>query len=91
MRRSFLKLIPAALAGQILYAQASGNRQVLPLQGAVDSEPPGVRSTPQRDKILKENYERNRKDARDLAALTEKFKVDLEMSDPLVFSIWSKS
>jgi len=88
VRRAFLRLIPAALAGRSLQAaQAAGHPS--PMQHPDDSSdqvrlPNGKL---QRDEILQADYKSNLKDARDLIDLTKSFELDLEKSDANVLSL----
>jgi len=83
-----LKLAPAALAAQVLSAQKLPPQDQLPVPGVTDPDeyhlPNGKL---QRDAILKADYDRNIRDARDLIDLTRLFELDLEKSDANVLSL----
>jgi len=87
VRRAFLQLIPAALAGRSVWAaQAAGHQ----LPTAVPDDSDEVRlpnGKLQRDAILQADYKSNLKDARDLIDLTKSFELDLEKSDASVLSL----
>jgi hypothetical protein len=85
-----LALGPAAVAARLLPAQSIDSRpDVLPGQPH-----PGGPENPrlpngklQRDEILKADYDKNVKDARELVDLSKAFELDLEKSDRFVLSV----
>jgi hypothetical protein len=88
VRRALLKLAPAALAARVLSAQTFTQQDPLPVPGVGSADeyhlPNGKL---QRDAILKDEYNHNLKDARDLIDLTRLFELDLEKSDANVLSL----
>jgi hypothetical protein len=84
VRRAFLTLAPAALAARLLSASQAP-------QGHPGEPPLDEIHLPngklQRDAILKEDYDHNLKDARDLIDLSRSFELDLEKSDANVLSL----
>jgi len=86
LRRALLVLAPAALAGGVLSAyQAAQPPPPSELPGSDEYHLPNGKL--QRDAIIKQDYERNIKDARDLIDLTKTFELDLEKSDANVLSL----
>lgn len=84
IRRTLLLLIPAAFYARLL----SGQQPPPPPLG----EPEDVRlpnGKKQKDEIVKADYERNVKDARELANIASSFEEDLEKDDRYVLSIAS--
>jgi len=84
-RRALLRLGPAALAAALLPAQ------VRPPPGADETKddarlPNGKK---QQDEILKADYEKNLKDARELIELAKSFELDLEKDERFVLSVSS--
>ncbi len=78
--------MPAALAAPVLFgAQAAPPQHVPDGPGSDDFRLPNGKL--QRDAILKQDYENNLKDARELMDLTKSFELDLEKSDANVFSL----
>jgi hypothetical protein len=90
-RRQLVLLVPGILAAQVLGAQAKGPPQVPPLLDPNSEEKPGDIRLPngkkQQDEILKADYEKNVKDARDLTDLARSFEEDLEKNEAFVFSL----
>jgi hypothetical protein len=87
VRNALLALGPAGMAARLLPAQAQNPRpESFPAPGS-----PEVTRLPngklQRDEILKSEYDKNVKDARDLVDLSKAFELDLEKSDPFVLSL----
>ncbi len=83
-------LVPAAVTTSFLAAQNSGGH-VAPFDtGGDDSNdvrlPNGKRQV---DEILKDDYDKNLKDARDLTELARSLEEDLEKADAFVFSLTS--
>ncbi len=92
LRRGFLLFLPAAVTTSLLQAQ-SKPPEVPPLSlpgGSDDGNdvrlPNGKR---QIDEILKDDYRRNLKDARDLTNLAESLEQDLEKDEAFVFDLVS--
>lgn len=86
-RSGVCKALLAAVTARLLSGQAQNPRpEGFPPPGA-----PDVTRLPngklQRDEILKSEYDRNVKDARDLVDLSKAFELDLEKSDPFVLSL----
>jgi hypothetical protein len=86
VRRALLKLAPGALAAGVLSAYQAGQTVVPPTEAGADNYhlPNGKL---QRDVILKDDYDHNVRDARDLIDLTKSFELDLEKSDAYVLSL----
>jgi hypothetical protein len=83
MRRSLLLLVPAS----ILSAQTKSSPDRTLETNAEPAEirlPNGKR---QMDEILKDEYQQNLKDARDLTGLARSLEEDLEKNEAFVFSI----
>lgn len=84
-------LLPAAVTTSFLSAQTqtqTKSGQFPPL----DEDKPDVRlpnGKRQVDEILKDDYEKNLKDARDLTGLARSLEEDLEKNDAFVFSLSS--
>jgi hypothetical protein len=86
LRRTLLVLAPAALGATLLPAQRG------PAQPPADEPPDDIRlpnGKKQQDEILKAEYEKNLKDAQELAAIATTFEQDLEKSDRFVLSLSS--
>jgi hypothetical protein len=84
VRRALLMLGPAALAAGFMPAQIIPQEQ----EGAKDDLrlPNGKK---QQDEILRADYERNLKDARELIDLAKSFELDLEKDERFVLSVSS--
>ena len=85
MRRAFLQLIPAFLATRLLPAQAPGPPLSPGEEPRDDGRLPNGKN--QQDEILKVEYQRNLKEARDLIELAKAFELDLEKGDRFVLSV----
>ena len=90
-RRDLLLIVPAALAARGLTAQTKSSPQGPPLL-----EPDGEEKTlevrlpngkKQQDEIIKADFEKNVKDARELTDLAKSFEEDLEKNEAFVFSL----
>lgn len=88
-----LALGPAALAARVLSAQAqiqtqtqNPHQDVFPVPGVADPTrlPNGKL---QRDEILKAEYDKNLRDARELSDISKAFEIELEKSDAFVLSL----
>lgn len=91
VRRSVLLLVPAAIAARLLPAQSPPPPAPPLFPGPADDGTP-VRlpnGTLQRDAIVKSEYAKNVKDARDLIDQAKSFEEDLEKNDRYVLSISS--
>ncbi len=92
-RRNLLLLAPAAFAAPFLSAQSKGTASLTPppLLDANPEQKPGEIRLPngkkQLDEILKQDFERNVKDARELTDLARSFEEDLEKNEAFVFSL----
>jgi hypothetical protein len=85
-----LALGPAAVAARLLPAQADPHQEVFPGSRVPGVQPDGTRlpnGKLQRDEILKSEYDKNLKDARELVDMSKAFELDLEKSDPFVLSV----
>jgi hypothetical protein len=96
LRRSMLLIAPAALTASFLRAQTpgrAGSTQPTPdLLSNGDEKPDAVRlpnGKNQTDEILKSDYEKNLKDARELTGLARGLEEDLEKNEAFVFSLSS--
>ena len=87
VRRTLLKLAPAALAGSITSAAQDPHQDQFPVPGVRPDDVHLPNGKLQRDEILKADYKSNLKDARDLIDLSQSFELDLEKSDPNVLSL----
>lgn len=89
LRRAFLLLAPAALAQRFLQSQVPtpSNPGLPPDDNQEDIRLPNGKK--QQDMILKADYEKNLKDARDLIELARSFELDLEKDDRYVLSVAS--
>ncbi len=88
--RRALLLLPGAFAAHLLRAQIPG--QTHPPPGEPDENNPDIRlpnGRKQRDEILKADYEKDIKDARDLIDLAKSFEESLEKDDRFVLSLTS--
>src|ERR1700685_3542220 len=90
VRRTLLLVVPAAITAVLLPAQ----KKVPRLQGDPDADDnsgdiPIPDSNKQINRIVKDDYEKNLKDARDLTGLARSFEEDLEKNDAFVFSLAS--
>lgn len=86
-RRALLLVAPAALAARLLPAQKQADNE-----GRIDTARPDIRlpsGKMQRDEILKADYEKNVKDAREMAALAKSFQEELEKDQRFVLSVAS--
>ncbi len=84
-RRALLLLAPAAVVARLLPAQIPGHdRDDTNLE---DSRMPNGKR--QQDEIIKANYEKNLKEARELIDIAKSFEEDLEKDDRFVLSIGS--
>jgi hypothetical protein len=84
VRRALLLLGPATLAAGFLPAQI-----IPPEQEGSKDDPRLPNGKKQQDEILKADYERNLKDARDLIDLAKSFELDLEKDERFVLSVSS--
>ncbi|MDQ1472711.1 MAG: hypothetical protein QOJ99_4191 [Bryobacterales bacterium] len=86
-----LALAPAAVAARLLPAQvANPHQDAFPAPHVPGTQPDTTRlpnGKLQRDEILKADYEKNLKDARDLVDMSKAFELDLEKSDRFVLSV----
>jgi hypothetical protein len=87
IRRSVIRLAPAALAAGLLPAQYDPHQDQMPVPGVPPDEVRLPNGKLQRDAILKADYDSNVKDARELIDLTKSFELDLEKSDANVLSL----
>ena len=89
-RRNLLLFLPGALAAPFLIAQ-NKSPLALPLPEPDPDEKPGEFRLPngkkQQDEILKADFEKNVKDARELTDLARSFEEDLEKNEAFVFSL----
>jgi len=92
-RRALILIGPAALAAPLLRAQVNRNGPDLASGDPYPNEEPALVRLPngknQQDEILKADYAKNVKDARDLLLLTRTFEEDLEKDKAFVFSLSS--
>lgn len=89
LRRRLLLFLPAAVTASFLAGQT---RNQLPNIDETSEDKPDVRlpnGKRQVDEILKDDYEKNLKDARDLTGLAKSLEEDLEKNDAFVFSLSS--
>jgi hypothetical protein len=81
-------LVPATFTASFLPAQTKGIQQPSPDTNPDDKNdfrlPNGKRQV---DEILKDDYEKNLKDARDLTNLARSLEEDLEKNEAFVFSL----
>jgi hypothetical protein len=96
VRRALILSGPAALATSLLRAQSNAQPKPVGIDPSIipdpDEKPGNVRlpnGKNQQDEILKADYEKNVKDARDLLSLARSFEVDLEKDEAFVFSLSS--
>ena len=82
---------PAAVAARLLSAQSSDPLQEgFPAHPGRGGQPESTRlpnGKIQRDEILKAEYEKSLKDARELVDMSKSFELDLEKSDAFVLSL----
>jgi hypothetical protein len=90
-RRNLLLLVPAAVAAPFLTAQSKAPAQLPPALDANPEDKSAEIRLPngkkQLDEILKADFERNVKDARELTDLARSFEEDLEKNEAFVFSL----
>ena len=90
-RRDLFLVVPAALAARLLSAQTKPSGQGPPLLEPDGEEKPGEIRLPngkkQQDEIIKADFEKNVKDARELTDLAKSFEEDLEKNEAFVFSL----
>jgi hypothetical protein len=87
VRKALLALGPAAVAARLLPGQVGNPHQgAFPVPGVQPENTRLPNGKLQRDEILRADYDRNLKDARDLVDLSKSFELDLEKSDPFVLS-----
>jgi hypothetical protein len=90
VRRALLMLIPAAIAARILPAQAVAPPAPPLFPGPDDGSPVRLpNGALQRDAIVKSEFAKNVKDARDLVDQAKSFDEDLEKNDRYVLSVSS--
>ena len=86
-----MRALAAILPGLLTAHAASAQSQPLPSEiRPPRTEPPDQRlpnGKMQRDEILRDDYEKNVKDAAELAQLASSFQLDLEKSDRFVLSL----
>jgi len=87
VRRTLLKLAPAALAGSVRSAAQDPHPDQFPVPGVRPDDLRLPNGKMQRDEIIKADYKSNLKDARELIDLTKEFELDLEKSDANVLSL----
>ena len=90
-RRNLLLLVPGVLTAPFLLAQSKAPAQLPPALDASPEDKSGEIRLPngkkQVDEILKADFERNVKDARELTDLARSFEEDLEKNEAFVFSL----
>lgn len=94
VRRRLLLAVPAVVSASLLSAQSHSSAVQTPSgQPPLDADPRNEVRLPngkkQVDEILKDDYEKNLQDARDLSSLARSFEEDLEKNDAFVFSLSS--
>ena len=84
-RRALLLLAPAAFGARLLKAQGTIPIPDLYPQNSGEARLPGTKK--QQDEILKMDYEKNLREARDLVEMAKAFEEDLERDDRFVLSL----
>ncbi|HTA42008.1 MAG TPA: hypothetical protein VK789_06155 [Bryobacteraceae bacterium] len=88
LRRRLFLLVPATFTASLLPAQTRNIQQPPPDTSPEDKTdfrlPNGKKQV---DEILKDDYEKNLKDARDLTNLARSLEEDLEKNEAFVFSL----
>jgi hypothetical protein len=88
-RRALLMMIPAAVATRLLPAQTASTQFPVPPPGDDRRDARLPNGKMQRDEIARAEYQKNVKDARDLADQARAFEEALEKDDRFVLSVSS--
>ncbi len=93
LRRTLILLGPVTLASSLLQGQSKDiGSNLSSIDPNSDDKPGGIRlpnGKNQQDEILKADYQKNLKDARELLNLARTFEENLEKDDAFVFSLAS--
>ncbi len=93
LRRTLILLGPVSLASSLLRGQSKQiGGDISSIDPNSEQKPEGIRlpnGKSQQDEILKADYQKNLKDARELVSLARMFEENLEKDDAFVFSLAS--